>query len=148
MSMNEFNEALAQRLHIKSVDWEKYYIETVEPVPHMHDLLLWVSKLYGVGLMSNIMPGLIDLMVERKIIPNVDYDVIVDSSKVKTIKPEPGIYQIAAKQAKCSETEILLVDDSRVNLMAAEKLKWHVLWFDNYRPEESVKRIREILAQS
>ncbi|HUD05638.1 MAG TPA: HAD-IA family hydrolase [Candidatus Saccharimonadales bacterium] len=145
MSMHEFNQALAQRLRVKSVDWEKHYIETVEPVPHMNDLLSWISKLYGIGLMSNIMPGLIDLMIKRKIIPDIDYDTIIDSSIVKVIKPEPGIYQIAAKQARCNESEILLVDDSRVNLMAADRLKWHVLWFDNFRPEESIKKIKEIL---
>ena len=41
--------------------------------------------------------------------------------------------------------EILLVDDSRVNLMAAEKHGWHVLWFDDYRPDESSKRVRDAL---
>lgn len=146
ISMDEFNEALAQRLGIKSVDWEKYYMDTVEPVPHMSELMLWVGKFYGIGLMSNIMPGFIDSMIERKAIPNLAYDSIIDSSKVKTIKPEMDIYQIAAKQANCKEDEILLVDDSRANLMAADKLKWHVLWFDGFRPEESVKKIKEILA--
>jgi len=29
--------------------------------------------------------------------------------------------------------------------MAAERLGWHVLWFDDYRPSESVKRVRATL---
>jgi hypothetical protein len=37
------------------------------------------------------------------------------------------------------------VDDSRDNLMAADAFGWKVLWFDGYRPEESVAKIREIL---
>ena len=44
--------------------------------------------------------------------------------------------------------EILLVDDSRVNIMAAEKHSWHVLWFDEYRPDESVKRVQNALELS
>jgi FMN phosphatase YigB (HAD superfamily) len=39
----------------------------------------------------------------------------------------------------------LLVDDSRANLMAAERMGWHVLWFDDYEPQESVPRIKEAL---
>jgi len=41
--------------------------------------------------------------------------------------------------------EILLVDDDRPNLMAAERLGWQVLWFDDYRPTDSVERIRDAL---
>jgi FMN phosphatase YigB (HAD superfamily) len=55
------------------------------------------------------------------------------------------MYEIAARQAGCLPQEILLVDDSRANLMAAEKLGWRVLWFDDARPEESVNRVRESL---
>jgi FMN phosphatase YigB (HAD superfamily) len=41
--------------------------------------------------------------------------------------------------------EILLVDDTRANIMAAEKCGWQVLWFDDYRPVESVARIKTAL---
>jgi len=30
-------------------------------------------------------------------------------------------------------------------VMAAQKLGWKVLWFDDYRPEDSVKRIKSAL---
>jgi hypothetical protein len=39
----------------------------------------------------------------------------------------------------------MLVDDTRPNLMAAQREGWHVLWFDEYRPEESIKRIKSAL---
>jgi hypothetical protein len=29
--------------------------------------------------------------------------------------------------------------------MAAERFGWHVLWFDDYRPEESAERIKQVL---
>ena len=47
--------------------------------------------------------------------------------------------------AGCPPSEILLVDDARTNLMAAEKHGWRVLWFDDYRPEESIGRIKDAL---
>jgi HAD superfamily hydrolase (TIGR01509 family) len=36
------------------------------------------------------------------------------------------MYEIATKKAGCPPAEILLVDDARTNLMAAEKQGWHV----------------------
>jgi HAD superfamily hydrolase (TIGR01509 family) len=71
---------------------------------------------------------------------------VIDSSEVAAIKPESKIYEIAQERAGVSDPkEILLIDDSRVNLMAAERLGWHVLWFDDSRPEEAVERVRETL---
>ena len=52
------------------------------------------------------------------------------------------IFETAQQQAGFPANEILLVDDSRANVMAAEKMGWHVLWFDDYRPSESAKHIR------
>lgn len=73
------------------------------------------------------------------------YEAIIDSSQVKAIKPEEKVYQIATERAGCPPEEILFVDDSRVNLMAAQKQGWRVLWFDDYRPDESVARIQSAL---
>jgi HAD superfamily hydrolase (TIGR01509 family) len=145
MTMEEFNAELATALHLSSVDWLKYYIEAAEPIPEMHELVNWAAEHYGVGLLTNIMPGVVDRMRELGLLPDVPYDVIVDSSVVHSIKPEAKIYQIAAEKSKQAASEILLVDDTRSNLMAAEKSGWRVLWFDDYQAEESTERIREVL---
>lgn len=146
MDMDTFNKKLAQELHTdEPISWLDYYIDAVEPIPVMHDLVSWASENYRIGLLTNIMPGFVDALKRHGLIPDVHYDVIVDSSDVKTIKPEAEIYEIATKRAHCPAAEILLVDDSRVNLMAAEKNGWHVLWFDDYRPDESAERVRGAL---
>jgi len=145
MDMATFNHKLAAELHTEPLDWLQYYIEAVEPIPVMHDLVRWAAERYRIGLLTNIMPGFIDALQAKGLIPALAYDSIVDSSKVKAIKPETKIYTIAEEQAHCPADEILLVDDSRVNLMAAEKHGWHVLWFDDYRPDESAKRVRTSL---
>lgn len=145
MTMAEFNAVLAKQLQTGSLDWQQYYMEAIDPIEEMHDLLAWASEQYNIGLLSNIMPGFIDVMLRKHLIPNVDYAAIVDSSKVGAIKPEQKMYEIAAERAQCPATQILLIDDSRTNLMAAERLGWHVLWFDDYRPSESVEHIRTTL---
>jgi len=91
------------------------------------------------------MPGLIKEMIQTGLIPALPYNVVVDSSEVGAIKPERKMYEIAAEKAGVPPEEILLVDDSRANLMAAEHMGWKVLWFDDYRPEESAQRVKDAL---
>jgi len=145
LSVNDFNAKLAERIGVESVDWQKYYLETVEPIMAMQEVVKWASEHYRIGLLTNIMPGLLSAMRREGHLPNLQYDTIIDSSEVAAIKPEARIYEIAEAQADCRPEDILLIDDSRVNLMAAEKLGWHVLWFDDSRVEESVDRARQAL---
>lgn len=146
MDLDSFNRKLTQELRARTpIDWTEYYMEAIEPIPAMHDLVKWAAEHYRVGLLTNIMPGFVNIMIEKGLLPNAGYEAIVDSSQVKAIKPEAEIYDVAMEKAHCPPAEILLVDDSRVNLMAAEKQGWHVLWFDDYRPDESVERIQNAL---
>ena len=145
ISMSDFNAHLAERLGVDSVDWQQYYLDTVEPIAEMQELLKWASERYKIGLLTNIMPGLLGSMRTSSALPDLPYDTIIDSSEVAAIKPEPKIYEIAQERAGVPPEQILLIDDSRVNVMAAEKLGWHVLWFDDARPEEAVERVREVL---
>lgn len=145
LSMNDFNAKLASRLDLESVSWQEHYLDAIEPVEAMQELLKWTAERYKVGLLTNTMPGFISAMRRLGKLPDINYDAIIDSSAVGAIKPEPKIYEIAQEQAGCPPEEILLIDDSRANLMAAERLGWHVLWFDDSLPEEAVGRVREAL---
>jgi FMN phosphatase YigB (HAD superfamily) len=145
MSLEDFNEKLSELLEIDDIDWKEYYFNAIEPISDSYDLLVWASNHYKVGLLTNSMPGFLEELIDRNIVPDLKYDAIIDSSKVGHIKPEFEIYQAAEKAAKCDPREILSIDDSRANLMAAEKLGWHVSWFDDYSSQESVSRIRNLL---
>lgn len=146
MTMAEFNRAFGKRLGVDHFDWSSYYLQAVKPMPGMKALVEWTCEHYGVGLLTDIMPGLVRQMRERHILPDVHYDVVVDSSEVHLLKPERAIYELAQMQAGCQPEDILFIDDSRANLMAAEKLGWHVMWFDGEQPEQTIERIREALA--
>lgn len=145
MSIDDFNAAMAHRLGVEKVDWQKHYMEAVEPILAMRDSLSAISKRYDVGLLTNIMPGFLDEMISQKLLPKLDYAAVVDSSQVGAVKPEPKVYEIAEKMAGCKGSEILFIDDSRENLTAAGRYDWQVLWFDDFRPRESIQRIESIL---
>lgn len=145
MTMIDFNQVVAARLGLKELDWAAYYLEAAEPLMEMHQTLSWAAEHYRVGLLTNIMPGMLDELLRLGKVPTLPYDVIVDSSAIGMVKPEPRIYAYATEQAGVPMDEILLVDDTQANLVAAEKLGMRVVWFDYARPEESSENVRKVL---
>jgi HAD superfamily hydrolase (TIGR01509 family) len=145
LSMSDFNQIIAKRLGIASLDWEKYYLSSVEPMPGMDEVVTWASQNYQVGLLTNIMPGQLKELRQNGIIPDLEYDVIVDSSEIGLIKPEPEIFELAQNKTGLAANELLLIDDTRENIAQAESIGWHVLWFDYAQPDESVEQVKRAL---
>ncbi len=143
-SIDELNTALAERLDMM-VDWNRYYLEAIESTPGMADFMKWVASNYRVGILTNTMPNLVQPMLDAGILPQVEYDAIVDSSQVHSLKPEARIYEIAAERAGVAPEEILLIDDDRPNLAAAGKQGWHTMKFHAFQPEESIAALRDAL---
>ncbi len=142
---DQFSDSFARKLGINSLDWSKYYLEAVSEVPGVEDLLPQVINNYKVGLFTNIMPGFLDELIKLSKVPNLEYDAIVDSSKIGYIKPENKAYEIAQKKANTDPAGILLIDDSRPNLVAAERHGWHSMWFDYTNPKLSIDNIKKLL---
>lgn len=141
----DFNKALAERIGIPSIDWAAYYLEAAERIDEMHELVRWTAEHYKLGLLTNIMPGLLTGLKDRNKVPSINYDAVIDSSELGIIKPEAGIYAVAEERAGVKPSEILFIDDTKANLTAAEARGWHVIWFDYGRPAESVVEIRKAL---
>lgn len=144
MPMDEFNRIMAETCHMM-VDLKQYYLRVVEPITEMHQLVGWAAEHYKIGLLSNILPSFIPDMQALGLLPDVAYDAVVDSSEVRALKPEPQMFEIAAQKAGVPVQEILLVDDARENVKAAGQQGWKVLWFDDYRTQESVDKVRQAL---
>lgn len=144
MSLDDFNTILAQRLDML-VDWNRYYLMTVEPTPGIKELLAWVIENYRVGVVTNTFPGLVRPMLERGILPDVPFNVMIDSSEVQALKPEAHMFEIAAERAAVEPSELLLIDDDRSNLAAAGQCGWHTMSFDAYQPESSIVAVSTAL---
>ncbi len=147
MSLDEFNELLSKRLG-QPIDWAEAYYRAVEPVVPMQAILREAAAHFKVGLFTNSMPGLLQGLLSRGILPELRYDALVDSSEIGAIKPEPKAYKLAAQRSGCAADEILLIDDTRSCLVGAEDAGWHVLQYDGGMPEESLQRVASSLELS
>ncbi len=146
VSLEEFDAAFAKELGLNTLDWRKSYIENVEPMPEINSFVDWVAEHYEIGLLSNNLPGFIDEMMQKGIIPSVKYDAVVDSSKVGVLKPDPKIFETAQQLASMEPREIMLIDNDRPNLIAADRTGWQVVWFDDLDPTDSITRAKDALA--
>jgi FMN phosphatase YigB (HAD superfamily)/DNA-binding XRE family transcriptional regulator len=145
MTIDQLNTILADRLGIM-VDWYQYYLAAVEATPGIAELATWAAENYRVGILTNTMPGLVEAMRTSGVLPNIDYECIIDSSKVHALKPEARMYEIAAERAGVKDmNEILLIDDDNPNLAAAARMGWQTISFDPYKPEESIVHISTAL---
>jgi transcriptional regulator with XRE-family HTH domain len=146
MSLEQLNAVFAKELNVADFDWKSYYMKSVDQMPDIKEFVDWCADNYQVGLLSNTAPGFLDEMRSSGIIPDITYSAIVDSSKVGAIKPEDKIYEVAQELAAVEANEILLIDNERPNLTAADKHGWQVLSFDDFSPAESINFAKEILA--
>lgn len=145
MDMAQFSSTFGKELGIEGFDWNKYYFGNVEPIPGMKELIEWIAANYEIGILTNSMPGSVDELRRMGLIPDVNYAAVVDSSNVGLVKPDPRIYEKAHELAAVQPNEILLIDDERANLVAADKAGWHGLWSDEMAPEDTITRIKTAL---
>lgn len=145
ITLEEFNAALGKDLGIEDFDWNKYYFDNLEPIAGMKELIEWIAANYEIGILTNSMPGSVDELRKRGLIPDINYAAVVDSSKVGLVKPDPRIYEKAQELAAVEASEILLIDDTRPNLVGADKAGWHGLWSDEMDPEDTIIRIKQAL---
>ena len=82
-------------------------------------------------------------MRSRELIPDINYDAMVDSSKVGS-KPEPKIFEVAQELASVASNE-LLIDNERPN-HAAQQQPLASVSFDDFDPASSIAQARETLA--
>ena len=99
-------------------------IEEIMRADHVRNepLVAYVRSLhpqYKVGLLSNVGRGVMSQLFSSEEQREL-FDVVVLSSDVGMVKPQPEIYQLVAKQLGVSSEECLMIDDLAVNIDGAE----------------------------
>lgn len=97
---------------------------------------------YKIGLLTDQYPDMLDDLYKRGLMPDIEFDVVIDSSVEKIQKPQKEIYMLAEKKSNYSGKQILFVDNSKSKLVVPEKMDWNVVLYD---PSDTDKSNRELL---
>ena len=83
-----------------------------------------------IGLLTNMYPRMFSAIVEKGIMPPVDWDVIIDSSIEGRRKPNPDIFELAEQKADVKKDNILFIDNKIKNINAAKDFGWQTFFYD------------------
>lgn len=110
------------------------FVYRFEKNPGIFPILKEASNKYKVGILSNAYPKMLFEIRMRGIMPPVEWDVVIDSSVVKSSKPNARIFEIAEKRAlevaDAKPTEILFVENTQRHIDAAKERGWQTFKYD------------------
>lgn len=102
-----------------------------------------VKSKVKVGLLTNMYSGMLDEIKQRKLLPKIKWDIVVDSSVEGCSKPEKEIFEIAQKRALISGEEIFYIENTQRHIDAAKKLGWKTFLYDSADYESSSNKLLE-----
>ncbi|HWU61888.1 MAG TPA: HAD-IA family hydrolase [Ensifer sp.] len=114
--------------------------------PEARDAIL---KAKDAGLRLAILSNELDLFYGaefRKTFPLIDlFDVIVDATYTKILKPDPRAYQLVLAELKLHREACVFVDDQKKNIEGAAAVNLPYVHFDVTRPAESYTQALSML---
>jgi putative hydrolase of the HAD superfamily len=103
-----------------------------------------LHQVYKTGLLSNALPGLRSLIQDDWQIADA-FDVLIISSEIGLMKPDPQVYQLAAEELEISLNDAVFIDDNPLNIDAAKSIGMHVIHF--HSPVQAVADLEALLQQ-
>lgn len=122
------------KLYKKFIEWK---VKRLSENEFIWPVINQIHKTSKVGLLTNMYVNLFGEIKNSELFSNVNWDVIVDSSKVGIEKPNPRIYKIAEEMSGFKGDEILFIDNTKQNIDAAIKFGWNGFLYDPKNCETS-----------
>lgn len=128
----------------KNYSWLNDFVNRFEKNPSIWPVIEKIRKRCRVGLLTDVYPGMLDLIKKRGLLPDINWDVVIDSSVVGFMKPDTQVFEIAEKRAGVSKSEILFVENKEENIEAAKLFGWQTFLYDSADPVSSSKKLSEL----
>lgn len=90
-----------------------------------------------IGLLTNMYPRMLSAIMEKGIIPRINWDVIIDSSIEGCRKPSSDIFKLGEQKANVKNGNILFVDNKMKNINAAKDFGWQAFFYDTANHKNS-----------
>ena len=121
--------------------WVDSYVQASRPVRPLVDLMSKLSRKMKVGLLSHNPKPLVDKLLEAKKLPDLDYEAVISFDRLESEDPAQNLYDHGRELAGLGPSQIMLVDQSPVNLARAETSGWRIHQFLPHRPAWSARQI-------
>lgn len=106
------------------------FVNRFYPNPSIYPVLDVIHRTCRIGLLTNMYPGMYKSILENKIIPDIHWDIVIDSSVVGLQKPYTKIYELAEKWANINGEKILFVENTQRHIEVAKTFGWQTFLYD------------------
>lgn len=128
----------------KSQEFEDIYDLYQDEINTTREIEIAKSK-YKIGLLTNMYPNMLPEIKRAGLLPDVEFDQIIDSSVEKVQKPYKEIYELAEKRCGFKGDEILFIDNSQKHLDSARQLGWQTFLYDPTDTKKSSEELMNII---
>lgn len=90
--------------------------------------------------LSNMPAPCADVLEQREVALFAHFEGGVFSGRVQRVKPEPGIYALAAERFGAAPGDLVFLDDHEPNIVAARAAGWHGVHFQHAAQAEAALR--------
>lgn len=118
------------------------FINRFEKNQYIQPVIDKIKQECRIGLLTNMYPKMLSVILAKEIISEANWDVIVDSSVVGCQKPDSRIFELAQEKADTENKDILFVDNKIENINAAEDSGWQIFL---YNPSDHKKSCADLL---
>lgn len=133
----------------ESLNFAEFWTSHFAPIRETLGLLsILEAHKFPIGIISNIYPGIFELITQKGVIPPIDWKSKVLSCEIGSVKPEENIYKVAEQNIETPSNKILLIDDKTDFLTPAKQRGWQILQFDPTNPGKSVSEIQSLIGIS
>jgi FMN phosphatase YigB (HAD superfamily) len=121
------------------------FVNRFEKNEFINAVLSKADEKYPIGLLTNIYPYMLNAIIEKGLMPSVNWEVLIDSSIVKLRKPQKEIFELATEKACVNKNEILFVENGQKHIDAAKKFGWQTFLYDSSNPQKSSEKLLKII---
>ncbi len=105
------------------------------------DFIRSLRPQFKTGLVSNAWPDTRDYLIQNHL--DEAFDAVIISAEVGIMKPEPAIFELALKRLDVAPPDAVLIDDTNVNVEAAQKFGMRGILFRN--PKQMQSELKTLL---
>ncbi|HEC66743.1 MAG TPA: HAD family hydrolase [bacterium] len=121
------------------------FVDRFELNESIYPVIKQAQQKYRTGLLTNMYPDLLDAIYKKGLMPDIDWEITIDSSLIGMSKPNLEIYEYAQEKVGVKPGDILFIENSSKNIEGAKEAGWQTLQYDPSNAEGSNEKLRKIL---
>ncbi|HBD01969.1 MAG: HAD-superfamily hydrolase, subfamily IA, variant 3 [Microgenomates group bacterium GW2011_GWC1_46_16] len=146
ITVDDLLKIIAKDLHLSippDFSMLDYFVDHFDKNTYIWPIIKQAQTRTKIGLLTDQYSGMLDQIKAKKLLPPVDWDVIVDSSVEKVKKPMLEIYSLASIKANVQPSEILFIDNSQTNIDSAKRAGWQTYLYDSSDYKKSSQKLAQ-----